>query len=115
LLMIYDTVMLIMILIPGISHFRAGGRSRLMKAIYEDGVIYYGLIFLISSVNVVVILALPIDLCQLLSGFKRVMHSTLASRAFLRIRRVASQSSIYLDDTTGWDESEIHSISLAQV
>ncbi|KAK1230770.1 hypothetical protein PQX77_006132, partial [Marasmius sp. AFHP31] len=35
-LMIIDTVMLVMILIPAVSLYRMGGRSRLMKALYED-------------------------------------------------------------------------------
>ncbi|KAJ8088311.1 hypothetical protein PM082_022383 [Marasmius tenuissimus] len=65
-----------------------------MKAIYEDGVIYYGFVFLISLINVVVVTALPHDLIHLLTAFGRIMHSILTSRAILRLRRVAAQPNV---------------------
>ncbi|KAF9255468.1 hypothetical protein L218DRAFT_336240 [Marasmius fiardii PR-910] len=39
--MVYDTGTLAMMLIPGITVYRRGGRSELIQAIYQDGVIYY--------------------------------------------------------------------------
>ncbi|KAJ8085514.1 hypothetical protein PM082_004332 [Marasmius tenuissimus] len=90
LLMVYNTGALIMIVIPGFSAYRIGGKSKLVKAVYRDGVIYYILIFLVSLINIVVILTLPRDLVNILSPFERVLHSVLTSRAVLHIRRVAS-------------------------
>ncbi|KAF9259386.1 hypothetical protein L218DRAFT_947615 [Marasmius fiardii PR-910] len=58
--MVYDTGTLIMMLIPGVSAYRRGGRSELMRAVYRDGVMYYALIFLVSTTNVVVGLTLPV-------------------------------------------------------
>ncbi|KAF9255469.1 hypothetical protein L218DRAFT_1034692, partial [Marasmius fiardii PR-910] len=43
--MVYDTATLAMMLIPGIAAYRRGGRSELICAIYQDGVIYYSFIF----------------------------------------------------------------------
>ncbi|KAJ8085930.1 hypothetical protein PM082_004749 [Marasmius tenuissimus] len=94
LMMIYDSGTLIMILIPGIAAFRMGGSSELVKAVYRDGVIYYGYLFLISMVNVIIILTLPPDLVHLLSSFERVLHSVLVSRAVLHIRRLASLDTV---------------------
>ncbi|KAJ8088319.1 hypothetical protein PM082_022391 [Marasmius tenuissimus] len=71
-----------------------GGSSKLMKAIYEDGLIYYGFVFLISLINVVVIVLLPPDLVHLLTAFERIMHSILTSRAILHIRRVTWEPSV---------------------
>ncbi|KAK1230025.1 hypothetical protein PQX77_006908 [Marasmius sp. AFHP31] len=68
-----------------------GGRSRFMRAIYGDGAIYYGFVFLVSLINVVVTIVLPADLVHLFTAFERVMHSILTSRAILHIRRVALQ------------------------
>ncbi|KAJ8085543.1 hypothetical protein PM082_004361 [Marasmius tenuissimus] len=89
-LMVYDTGTMIMMVIPGISAFRMGGKSELVKTIYRDGIIYYILIFLVSVVNVVVVCTLPRDLVNLLAAFERVLHSVLTSHAILHIRRVAS-------------------------
>ncbi|KAJ8085590.1 hypothetical protein PM082_004408 [Marasmius tenuissimus] len=89
LVMVYDTGNVIMIAIPGISAFRMGGKSELVNAVYRDGIVYYILTFLVSLVNVIVILTVPRNLTDILSSFERVLHSVLASRAILQIRRVA--------------------------
>ncbi|KAJ8088358.1 hypothetical protein PM082_022431 [Marasmius tenuissimus] len=94
LMMVYDSGTLIMILIPGIAAFRLGGSSELVKAVYRDGVMYYVYLFLVSMVNVIIILTLPPDLVHLLSSFERVLHSILVSRAVLHIRRLASLDSV---------------------
>ncbi|KAF9260180.1 hypothetical protein L218DRAFT_962804 [Marasmius fiardii PR-910] len=95
LMMVYDTGTLVMILIPGVAAYRRGGRSELVKTVYQDGVIYYVFLFLISTINVIVILTLPPDLVHLLSSFERVLHSILTSRAVLHIRQVALDHSPY--------------------
>ncbi|KAG7089134.1 hypothetical protein E1B28_010842 [Marasmius oreades] len=92
LLMIYDAGTLVMILIPGVGAFRRGGRSELVRTVYRDGVIYYALIFLMSTLNVIIVLTLPPDLVYLLSTFERVLHSLLTSRAVLHIRQIALHS-----------------------
>uniref|UniRef100_A0A0W0FE00 DUF6533 domain-containing protein n=1 Tax=Moniliophthora roreri TaxID=221103 RepID=A0A0W0FE00_MONRR len=95
LMMIYDTGTLIMIIIPGIRAYRLGGSSELLNAVYRDGVIYYAFIFLVSVINVIVIVTLPPDLVHLLSSFERVLHSILTSRAILHIRNVASRDRVF--------------------
>ncbi|KAG7091625.1 hypothetical protein E1B28_010644 [Marasmius oreades] len=95
LLMVYDMVGFILMAIPGISAYRSSGSSNLVKVVYRDGVIYYALIFMISLINVIVILILSPDLRLLLSGFERVLHSILASRVILHIRKMASQDNIH--------------------
>ncbi|KAF9255471.1 hypothetical protein L218DRAFT_336282 [Marasmius fiardii PR-910] len=89
--MVYDTGTLIMMLIPGISAYRKGGRSELIKTVYRDGVIYYAFVFLVSTINVVSVLRLSSDLVQLLTSFERVLHSLLTSRAILHIRQLGSK------------------------
>ncbi|KAG7089116.1 hypothetical protein E1B28_010825 [Marasmius oreades] len=94
LLMVYDTGILVMILIPGVAAYRRGRRSsELVKTVYQDGVMYYAFTFLTSVINVIVNIALPPDLMFLLSSFERVIHSLLASRAILHIREVALRRS----------------------
>ncbi|KAG7089291.1 hypothetical protein E1B28_010989 [Marasmius oreades] len=91
LLMVYETGTLVMILIPGVAAYQRGGRSELVRAVYQDGVIYYAFILLISTINVIVIHIVPADLIHLLSSFERVLHSLLTSRAVLHIRQIALQ------------------------
>uniref|UniRef100_A0A0W0G8Z7 DUF6533 domain-containing protein n=1 Tax=Moniliophthora roreri TaxID=221103 RepID=A0A0W0G8Z7_MONRR len=96
-MMVFDTVTLILTLIPGISAYRVGGRSKILITIYRDGAIYYMLIFLVSVVNVLVVLMLPSELSPVLASFERVLHSILTSRAVLHIRQVASEA-VYLHE-----------------
>ncbi|KAF9255053.1 hypothetical protein L218DRAFT_379338 [Marasmius fiardii PR-910] len=68
LVMVYDAGTLVMILIPGVDAYRRQGRSEFVKAVYRDGVIYYALIFLVSLINVLVVLVLPEDFVHLLTS-----------------------------------------------
>ncbi|KAG7100113.1 hypothetical protein E1B28_001893 [Marasmius oreades] len=90
---VYDAGAFVMILIPGVAAYRRGGRSELVKTIYQDGVVYYALVFLTSMFNVVVTLTLPPDCILILAEFERVLHSVLTSHAILHIRRVYLQQS----------------------
>ncbi|KAJ8085577.1 hypothetical protein PM082_004395 [Marasmius tenuissimus] len=105
LMVVYDAGTLIMIVIPGISAFRIGGKSDLYKAVYRDGIIYYIFIFFVSLINIIAISTLPSDLVHMLSCLERVLHSVLTSRAILQIRRVTSE----LDPTV----STLHSMKFA--
>ncbi|KAJ8088348.1 hypothetical protein PM082_022421 [Marasmius tenuissimus] len=93
--MIYDTVMLIMILIPGVAAFRFCKSSRLMKTIYEDGALYHGFIFLLSVVNVFVILTLPFNMIHLFATFATREAQTAVPKAcyeFLPIMPISSSA-----------------------
>ncbi|KAF9266799.1 hypothetical protein L218DRAFT_996361 [Marasmius fiardii PR-910] len=94
-LMVYDTGTFVLIFIPGVKAYQRNGRSELVRTIYQDGVIYFAFISLLSIINVIVIIVLPSDLVLLLTSFERVMHSLLTSRAILHIRQVCSQHSTH--------------------
>ncbi|KAG7091409.1 hypothetical protein E1B28_010446 [Marasmius oreades] len=111
LLMIIDGAGFILMAIPGVKAYRSGGNSNLIRAVYRDGVIYYALIFMVSLVNVIIILLLPPELVIIISPFERVLHSILASRVILHIRRVALQDNIQRDDTFGGMMTTIEFIS----
>ncbi|KAK1220772.1 hypothetical protein PQX77_016449 [Marasmius sp. AFHP31] len=100
LLMIYDSASFMLMGIPGFKAYRTGGTSNFVKVVYRDGVIYYALVFLVSLVNVIIILILPHDFVHIISPFERVLHSILTSHAILHIRKVATQTVIQED---GWD------------
>jgi len=90
LLMAYDACLLILMAIRGVAAFRSGGDSYLMRVVYSDGIIYYIYVFALSLLNVLVIVKLPNEYETLLLMLERVVHSTLACRVVLHIRRQAS-------------------------
>ncbi|KAG7091648.1 hypothetical protein E1B28_010669 [Marasmius oreades] len=88
-LMVINTVGFILMAIPGLKAYRRGGRSNLMKVVYQDGVIYYASIFMASLINIVIILRLPSSFVIMVSPLEHVIHSILASHVVLHIRKVA--------------------------
>lgn len=92
LMMIYDAGNVVMMSLRGYTAYRSGGNSHFLNVVYRDGIIYYFCLFLVSTVNVVVINILPPDLVHLLSSFERILHSILTSRIVLHIREVGSMT-----------------------
>ncbi|KAF9449399.1 hypothetical protein P691DRAFT_774726 [Macrolepiota fuliginosa MF-IS2] len=91
--MVYNAIMLVLILIPGVSAFKSGlPSSGLMRVIYSDGVIYYVYIFVLSFLNFFVIFKLPKDYINLLLTLERVLQSVLSCRVILHIRQQAAKA-----------------------
>ncbi|KAF9441782.1 hypothetical protein P691DRAFT_779677 [Macrolepiota fuliginosa MF-IS2] len=60
---IYYAIMLVLMLIPAISAWKSGASaysSGLVRAMYSDGVIFYIYIFVLSLLNLIVIVKLPV-------------------------------------------------------
>ncbi|KAK0217223.1 hypothetical protein IW262DRAFT_177467 [Armillaria fumosa] len=79
-LMIYDAGMLLLMLIAGVRAYKTGGDSALFNVVFRDGVMYYAYLFVISVINVAMILSLPSDLVHLLSSY--VMSILRADNVF---------------------------------
>uniref|UniRef100_A0A0W0FA48 Uncharacterized protein n=1 Tax=Moniliophthora roreri TaxID=221103 RepID=A0A0W0FA48_MONRR len=85
----YDTSASILMLIPGISAYREGGLSRLMRVMYQDGVIYFILMAILSTINIVVMAMLSPDYAFILGPLERVLHCILTSHMIIHIRQIA--------------------------
>jgi len=100
LLIVWDTLMLVLILVPAVLAYRCGGNSALIKAVYRDGVVYYLYLFVLSFVNVVVVTTHPTQYQHLLTSMERLLHSILTSRVLLHIRVRAGENSVRSDGLT---------------
>jgi len=99
-LILWDTLMLILILVPAIRAYRSGGNSALIKVVYRDGVVYYLYLFVHSLINIAVVKSLPPQYQNLLASTHRVLHSMLASRVLLHIRALAGDNLVWSDGPT---------------
>ncbi|TFK22768.1 hypothetical protein FA15DRAFT_622014 [Coprinopsis marcescibilis] len=88
-LLVYDTVMLVLILIPAYKAYKAGGSSQFVRAVYKDGIIYYVYLFALSALNILVVVKLPFDLSTLLTQMERVLHAVLTGRVVLHIHSLS--------------------------
>ncbi|KAK7042910.1 hypothetical protein VNI00_008646 [Paramarasmius palmivorus] len=114
LLMTYDTGSLIMILIPGIAVCgflaflsptlsltdplsrtdRAGGGSELLKVVYRDGAVYYAFVCIISVINVIVVVILPVGWFWLTSN-RRLEEMKVAPDDAVRSKQICEDGVIY--------------------
>ncbi|TDL25240.1 hypothetical protein BD410DRAFT_632978 [Rickenella mellea] len=74
-----------LMVIKAIQHFRVS-RHSLMTTIYNDGLLYFGLVLAMAIANVIVFVVAPRDMNGFLIIVQRVLHSLLCSRVLLHIR-----------------------------
>ncbi|KAF8999610.1 hypothetical protein BDQ17DRAFT_1360692 [Cyathus striatus] len=103
LLLAYDTIMMLLMLPPAYDAFRRGGKSTMASTVIRDGIIYYIYLFVVSLVNMVVLLKLSPDYFSLLAILGRVIHSALSCRVVLNIRE------------QGWANHRLHSTTITGV
>ncbi|KAF8999626.1 hypothetical protein BDQ17DRAFT_744982 [Cyathus striatus] len=94
LLLAYDTIMMLLMLPPAYDAYKRGGKSTLANVVIRDGIIYYVYLFVVSLVNIVVLLKISPDYFSLLSVISRVIHSSLCCRVVLNIRERMGKSSL---------------------
>ncbi|GJF00613.1 hypothetical protein PsYK624_169070 [Phanerochaete sordida] len=66
--------------------------SSLAELLYRDGIWFYVCLFGISLINVIVVAAAPRDFATLLACVQRALHSMLASRLLLNLRKASMHS-----------------------
>ncbi|KAF9007424.1 hypothetical protein BDQ17DRAFT_1422801 [Cyathus striatus] len=86
LLMVFNTGTLILMGLRASRTRRLVVTSELLQTVYRDGITYYIYLFVLSLVNVILVLKLPLDYVNLLSTLERVMQSILGCRVILHIR-----------------------------
>ncbi|KAK1229986.1 hypothetical protein PQX77_006939 [Marasmius sp. AFHP31] len=104
---IYDTVTFILMMIPVARAYRRGGRAGVIKVIYQDGIKFFAVMFLCSMANIMVIVANP-RFAFLLTSAERVLHSTIASRAILHIRKQSSKQEILVTSGQQFRLNNLH-------
>lgn len=89
-LMIYESILLLLLVIKGIQMYKELGKSSLYLALFRDGAVFYVYIFALSVANVIVISTLSAhDKSKLgmLASIERVTHSILTGRLLLTLNK----------------------------
>ncbi|KAF9553767.1 hypothetical protein CPC08DRAFT_216582 [Agrocybe pediades] len=89
--LIWDALVLLMMVVPGLEAYRSGGETALLDIVYREGMVYYLYLFILSVVNIVIVKLLPAEYQNLFTSTERVIHSILASRVLLHIRCYAAR------------------------
>ncbi|KAG1727480.1 uncharacterized protein EDB91DRAFT_1315997 [Suillus paluster] len=85
LLMFFEIVLMSTTAFLRYRHYLGSG-SKLMRAVYRDGLLYMFCIMMISTVNVIVIAVLPLSYSEMLNTPQIVAHSVLASRILFNLQ-----------------------------
>jgi len=88
---LFDSTILISTIVKIIPHFKAHTLTTLLKMIYQDGFLYFGVLFAISVSNLFVFALAPPELKLMLVTLQRTMFSLLCSRIVLNLRGVLTR------------------------
>ncbi|KZS86853.1 hypothetical protein SISNIDRAFT_461442 [Sistotremastrum niveocremeum HHB9708] len=105
LIMAFETFILVLTLVKGLEHFRHAS-STLVAVLYRDGLLNYIYLFVLSIINVTVLLTAPHGYTTLLTAMQRVMHSILSARILLHLRQAASSRNPDLSLNNRWDQTQ---------
>ncbi|EJD41687.1 hypothetical protein AURDEDRAFT_138575 [Auricularia subglabra TFB-10046 SS5] len=91
---LFDSTVVILTLAKLIPYFQENVTTDLFRIMYQDGFMYFGVLFCISVANLFVFALAPPDLKLTLVTLQRSMFSLLASRLALNLRGVLTRRTI---------------------
>ncbi|KAI0708124.1 hypothetical protein C8T65DRAFT_650696 [Cerioporus squamosus] len=72
-------------------------RGRLLATMYRDGSLFFAIVLVLSTINLLVMLSTPQEMSSCMQMPLRVIHSALCTRVLLNLRRASTQSSDGID------------------
>lgn len=91
-----------------------GSPSNLLKTLIRDGLTFYFLISAISLVNLILLRTLPAEYGLVLNSFHRFLHSILAARLILNLRRAAKSAIVSTDCDVEMEVSQAFAVYTPQ-
>jgi len=114
-LILYDSVVMLLILIKAIPVFLTMPLSPTLKTFFQDGFIYYIIIFAAAFANILMISFAPGELATTLFTFHRSMSSLLGSRMILNLRGVIMRPSAFANMDNGVDLMGEESMAMSAI
>jgi len=88
--LVFQAGIFFLMLIQGIRYYRAGS-SEFLNVIFRDGLLYYLYLFVISFINIIAIVTLPLSLQTFFVSTERVFHAIFGCRVVLDVRGQVSR------------------------
>jgi len=110
---LFDSTILIFTIIKIIPHFKAHTITTLLKKIYQDGFLYFAVLFTISVSNLFVFALAPPQLKLMIVTLQRAMFSLLCSRIVLNLRGVLTRRLLITDSQIEDEASELSAFQAA--
>ncbi|KLO09381.1 hypothetical protein SCHPADRAFT_943676 [Schizopora paradoxa] len=110
--LMFDSCIVILTLCRTLRAVRSHLASKLVKTLFEDGVLYFGSIFATNLALTIMIVKSPPGLKNILGQFAEVITVTMISRLCIHLRKVGSETIIVLGSDgsktaakNGWSNS----------
>ncbi|KAG1805866.1 hypothetical protein EV424DRAFT_257292 [Suillus variegatus] len=100
LLMFFEIVLMSITVFLRYSHYLGSHSSALVKSIYRDGLLYMICITMISTVNMIVTVVLPLSDTEILNTPQIVAHSVFASRILFNLQMSREKPHFLTDQST---------------
>ncbi|KAL0952113.1 hypothetical protein HGRIS_008743 [Hohenbuehelia grisea] len=91
-LMAFETVIFILMFVKGLKHYKGLSQSKFLYGFYQDGIIYYAFLLVVSIINIIVLSREPPEYVNLLISVQRSLHSMLSARILLHLRHESEYS-----------------------
>ncbi|KAJ3502229.1 hypothetical protein NLJ89_g8982 [Agrocybe chaxingu] len=96
-MLIWDTVSLILMVIPAVRACSYRGHSTLFRTVYGEGIVYYFYLFVLSTINILLNFnpSIAVPYRFLAVQMSRSLHSILTSRVLLHIRAQTDRTEVH--------------------
>ncbi|KAF9487815.1 hypothetical protein BDN71DRAFT_1478357 [Pleurotus eryngii] len=68
------------------------GSNSFITAFFQDGIVYFAALLVVSFANVIILLTEPNEYANLLTSIQRALHSILSARILLRLRQESERT-----------------------
>ncbi|KAF8644422.1 hypothetical protein AX16_008482 [Volvariella volvacea WC 439] len=103
--LLYDTIVLVLTLYRTIPSFRHRTASYVVKRLLEDGLVYYGVIFAVTLVLTIMIIAAPPGLKNITAQLELLITVAMMSRITINLKK--SVRKVLVEDLGGRQEPQI--------
>ncbi|KAJ3517663.1 hypothetical protein NLJ89_g360 [Agrocybe chaxingu] len=102
LLLAWDTIIMVLMIIPALRAYHFRGHSALYSTVYAEGIMYYIYLFAMALINIILLRLQSIDVLLrfVVVTMSRILHSILPSRAVLHIRARVNRDANEVDVIT---------------
>jgi len=88
-----DSVVLFLMALSAFKTYKTGSSGKLSAVIHRDGILFYIYLLGLTTMNIIMMSSLPIDMRDIMTPVCCSMYSVLTSRIVLNIRGAARRSS----------------------
>jgi len=116
-LITFETFLLVFTVLKAVEDYKISNCPGVMSVLYRDGIVFYIYLLAISLINLVVVVATPRGLAEMLAIYQHVLHSCFSGKVLINLREALRRRTrtLSLTDLVSTQLRHVHSESPARV